>query len=390
GSWRAWRKRAPVVGALLPWGIDDLESIVSVYDFTAGSHEEEVLMGWKGETYKPGLVDDSSAQPWVETISWQPRAFIYHGFLSDVECEHLKGMVAQRLRRSEVVAANGSAEDPVRTSWSASIGSDEVVVGIEQRIARWTHLPASHGEPIEVREKAQAATAGPGAVLALCLAVRVQVLRYINNQASAAAGPQDYFFGDIPSPPGNRVATVLMYLTDVDPGSGGETSLPLAQAIDSSLQSTSGMSSCASRMGIAVLPRKGDALLFWDAQPDGQTVDRHSLHASCPTSRGEKWTGAPGQAKADAEVLLGGEASSSATCDLRNRSCSSRPIQSKALIPVFASSRCGAVQRRDGSTWRRTGTEQARVCEAAIDANPTTICKALKGFAVIAVRICSW
>ncbi|GFH14827.1 hypothetical protein HaLaN_10948, partial [Haematococcus lacustris] len=46
------------------------------------------------------------------------------------------------LRRSEVVAANGSAEDPVRTSWSASIG----------------------------------------AVLALCLAVRVQVLRYINNQ----------------------------------------------------------------------------------------------------------------------------------------------------------------------------------------------------------------
>ncbi|GFH14828.1 Fe2OG dioxygenase domain-containing protein, partial [Haematococcus lacustris] len=57
------------------------------------------------------------------------------------------------------------------------------------------------------------------------------------------------------------------------------------------LQSTSGMSACASRMGIAVLPRKGDALLFWDAQPDGQTVDRHSLHASCPTSRGEKWTG---------------------------------------------------------------------------------------------------
>ncbi|KAL6752510.1 hypothetical protein V8C86DRAFT_2753249 [Haematococcus lacustris] len=230
---------------------------------SSGSHEEEVLMGWKGETYKPGLVDDSSAQPWVETISWQPRAFIYHGFLSDVECEHLKGMVAQRLRRSEVVAANGSAEDPVRTSWSASIGSDEVVAGIEQRIARWTHLPASHGEPIEV-------------------------LRYINNQKYEAHW--DYFFGDIPSPPGNRVATVLMYLTDVDPGSGGETSLPLAQAIDSRLQSTSGMSSCASRMGIAVLPRKGDALLFWDAQPDGQTVDRHSLHASCPTSRGEKWT----------------------------------------------------------------------------------------------------
>lgn len=37
-------------------------------------------------------------------------------------------------------------------------------------------------------------------------------------------------------------------------------------------------------------PKKGDTLLFWDMHPDGKNVDRHALHASCPTYKGEKWT----------------------------------------------------------------------------------------------------
>lgn len=34
---------------------------------------------------------------------------------------------------------------------------------------------------------------------------------------------------------------------------------------------------------MAVYPRQGDALLFWDMHPNGTDVDRASLHASCPT-----------------------------------------------------------------------------------------------------------
>lgn len=37
---------------------------------------------------------------------------------------------------------------------------------------------------------------------------------------------------------------------------------------------------------MAVTPKKGDALLFWDLKADGVTVDRASLHASCPTLKG--------------------------------------------------------------------------------------------------------
>ena len=35
---------------------------------------------------------------------------------------------------------------------------------------------------------------------------------------------------------------------------------------------------------------QGAALLFWDIFPDGNTTDRAALHASCPTTKGFKWT----------------------------------------------------------------------------------------------------
>lgn len=51
-----------------------------------------------------------------------------------------------------------------------------------------------------------------------------------------------------------------------------------------------GRSACANNGTLAVVPNKGDALLFWDMLPDGKTVDRRSLHSSCPTLKGTKWT----------------------------------------------------------------------------------------------------
>lgn len=36
-------------------------------------------------------------------------------------------------------------------------------------------------------------------------------------------------------------------------------------------------------MGISIKPRKGDALMFFDMNVEGEKGDRKSLHASCPT-----------------------------------------------------------------------------------------------------------
>lgn len=37
-----------------------------------------------------------------------------------------------------------------------------------------------------------------------------------------------------------------------------------------------------------VKPRKGDALLFWDINPDG-SLDQHALHGGCDVVSGQKW-----------------------------------------------------------------------------------------------------
>lgn len=30
-----------------------------------------------------------SSEPWIETLSWKPRAFLYHNLLSEAEADHL-------------------------------------------------------------------------------------------------------------------------------------------------------------------------------------------------------------------------------------------------------------------------------------------------------------
>ena len=70
---------------------------------------------------------------------------------------------------------------------------------------------------------------------------------------------------------------------------GGETTVPLAVAIEGA-QPLANPSPCADRGGISVRPKKGDALLFFDMGLDGSTEDLATLHASCPTLKGTKWT----------------------------------------------------------------------------------------------------
>ncbi|EFJ50018.1 hypothetical protein VOLCADRAFT_89416 [Volvox carteri f. nagariensis] len=222
---------------------------------------EEQLIGWKGETYnvqKSATSPGPGSGPWVETVSWMPRAFVYHQFLTPAECDHLIELATPKLERSMVVGTDSDLIDDIRTSFSASImyGETSIVSSIEERIARWT------------------------------------VLRYVNGQKYDAHW--DWFDDNEVAKAGgsNRMATVLMYLSDVDPAAGGETALPLAEPLDPHKQSVDGQgySQCAARMGISIRPRKGDVLLFWDMDPAGLIPDRHALHASCPTFSGTKWT----------------------------------------------------------------------------------------------------
>uniref|UniRef100_A0A0D6QZA4 procollagen-proline 4-dioxygenase n=1 Tax=Araucaria cunninghamii TaxID=56994 RepID=A0A0D6QZA4_ARACU len=202
----------------------------------------------------------------VQQISWKPRAFVYRGFLSDEECDHLISLAKTELKRS-AVADNGSGKgtvSEVRTSSGMFIpkGKDEIVTRIEEKIAAWTFLPKENGEDI-------------------------QVLRYEPGQKY---DPHFDFFHDKVNLArgGHRVATVLMYLTDV--AKGGETVFPSAE-VDSrrrvNIQDDT-LSDCAKK-GVAVKPKRGDALLFFSLTP-GAITDSSSLHAGCPVIEGEKWS----------------------------------------------------------------------------------------------------
>ncbi|GAB4848428.1 hypothetical protein Ancab_003125 [Ancistrocladus abbreviatus] len=200
----------------------------------------------------------------VEVISWEPRASVYHNFLSKEECEYLIDLAKPHMQKSTVVdSATGKSKDSrVRTSSGTFLhrGQDKIIRNIEKRIADFTFLPDEHGEGL-------------------------QILHYEVGQKYEPH--YDYFVDEFNTRNGGqRIATVLMYLSDVE--EGGETVFPSAKGNFSDVPYWNELSECG-KGGLSVRPKMGDALLFWSMKPDA-TLDPSSLHAGCPVIKGNKWS----------------------------------------------------------------------------------------------------
>lgn len=197
----------------------------------------------------------------VEVLDADARIYLYRNFLTDEECDYLRLKAEKRLERSGVVDSNtgGSEVSDIRTSDGMffSRAEDRVIEAVERRVAQWSLTPVHNGEGL-------------------------QVLRYRDGQKYDSHW--DWFFDSVNTENGgNRWATVLMYLADVE--EGGETvfnKLPAPGGENPTL------SECA-RYNLAVKPRKGDALLFHSMTPHGQLEER-SMHGACPVIKGEKWS----------------------------------------------------------------------------------------------------
>jgi prolyl 4-hydroxylase len=178
-----------------------------------------------------------------------PRIILFGDLLAPEECNELIELSRGKLARSSVVnAATGQYDvHPHRTSSGTHFarGENELIQRIEHRIAELVQHPIEHGEPL-------------------------QILHY---QPGGEYKPHfDYFD---PAQPGNeavlkhggqRVATLVMYLNDVE--AGGSTVFP--------------------EVGLDVLPRRGNAVYFAYTTEQGQ-LDARSLHGGSPVSAGEKW-----------------------------------------------------------------------------------------------------
>lgn len=198
----------------------------------------------------------------VVRLSWKPRAFLFKKFLTDEECDHLVNMSRPSLTKSSVVDTDTGKpmDSEVRTSTGTFYqrGHDEVITRIEERVAAATMVPVSNQEGL-------------------------QILHYENGQKYEPHF--DYFlekYNQDEMHGGQRYLTMLMYLAT--PEEGGETVFPDAEVKSSG----PGLSDCALK-GLANKPYKGDALLFYSLTPDGKE-DLRSLHGSCPTLKGEKWS----------------------------------------------------------------------------------------------------
>ncbi|TVU21586.1 hypothetical protein EJB05_31234, partial [Eragrostis curvula] len=87
-------------------------------------------------------------------LSWHPRVFLYEGFFSDLECDHLISMARDK-KKSSLPIGNGARNssqnntDPSIEVYLAD-SKDTVVSKIENRMSMWSFLPKEYGENMQI------------------------------------------------------------------------------------------------------------------------------------------------------------------------------------------------------------------------------------------------
>ena len=179
----------------------------------------------------------------------RPTIALIDGLLSEEECDDLVRLSAGQLIRSTTVdRASGEGKIiEARTSEGTYflLNANPLIARLDRRIAALMNRPVENGEGL-------------------------QILHY--HTGGEYTPHFDYFPPDDPGSRvhlangGQRVATLIIYLNDVE--DGGATVFP--------------------ELKLTVGPKKGAALYFEYGNSRGQ-VDPLTLHGGLPVLRGEKW-----------------------------------------------------------------------------------------------------
>ncbi|XP_064393719.1 prolyl 4-hydroxylase subunit alpha-1-like isoform X2 [Halichondria panicea] len=184
----------------------------------------------------------------VEVVYLDPRIYILRGIVSDREIERLKELGGPVLNRA--TATNDAGVDvPVtyrisKSGWLSPADDDQgYLVKIDQRIEDFTGLT------METAEQLQVCNYGIGG--------------HYEPHYDFARNDEDAFTS---LGTGNRMATVLFYISAVE--RGGATVF--------------------TELGLRIAPSKGDATFWWNLKKSGEG-DLRTRHAGCPVLVGSKW-----------------------------------------------------------------------------------------------------
>lgn len=195
----------------------------------------------------PLYLDAGDRRVAVLQAMYNPRVVVFGGLLSDEECDQLIALATPRLARSLTVATKTGGEEVNADRTSNGMffqrGENDLVRRIEQRLAKLVNWPEENGEGLQILHY------GPGA-------------EYKPHY--------DYFDPNEPGTPtilrrgGQRVGTIVMYLSE--PEKGGGTVFP--------------------DVHLEVAPKRGNAVFFSYERAHPST---RTLHGGAPVLAGEKW-----------------------------------------------------------------------------------------------------
>ncbi len=178
----------------------------------------------------------------------QPQIILLGNVLSDEECDAIVAHCGTRYTRSTVTgeADGASVVHEGRTSEMAFIqrGEAEVAERIERRLAALAHWPPECGEPFQLQK----------------YGVTQEYRPHYDWLDPDSSGHRSHLARG-----GQRLATFILYLSDVEQGGG--TVFP--------------------GLGLEVYPKKGNALWFLNTD-DNHQPDKQTLHGGAPVVSGTK------------------------------------------------------------------------------------------------------
>ncbi|VEN58775.1 unnamed protein product [Callosobruchus maculatus] len=184
----------------------------------------------------------------IEQAHANPDLFIFHDVMSDEEIKTIKSLATPKFRRATVQnSVTGQLEvAQYRISKSAWLEDfeHEHVAAVNRRVEDMTGLTVSTAEQLQV--------------------VNYGIGGHYEPHFDFSRKDEKNSFKSLGT--GNRIATVLFYMSDVE--QGGATVFPV--------------------IGAALWPKKGTAAFWYNLFPSGDG-DRLTRHAACPVLAGSKW-----------------------------------------------------------------------------------------------------